>query len=70
MTQLPMHIQEGQAGPWLRWFAWYPVRSEQDFWIWLRYTCRRWSYPPVWFCPPAPWRWCEYSDERKNWWGV
>lgn len=66
---VPLHITDGKAGAWERWFAWRPVRSEQGFWVWGRSTWRRWFYPPIWFVPPAPWRWREYSDERCGWWG-
>ena len=32
-------------GPWHRWFAWHPVRTEQHGWRWLRTVERRRHYP-------------------------
>lgn len=29
------------TGPWQRWFAWHPVRTEQHGWRWLRTVERR-----------------------------
>lgn len=70
MNLPPLHIQDGHASEWKRWFAWRPVRSEQGFQIWLRKTWRRKFFPPMWFCPPAPYNgWNEYSDERRGFWG-
>lgn len=68
MNYAPLHIIDGQALGWTRWFAWRPVRSEQGNWIWLRSTWRREFYPPLWFCPPAPYMWREYSDTKQNYW--
>jgi hypothetical protein len=68
--ELPLHIVDGEAQAWHRWFAWRPVRSEQGSYIWLRVTWRRRFLPPLWFCPPAPFEgWYEYSDERRGYWG-
>ena len=33
-------------GPWHRWFAWYPVRTRQHGWRWLRTVERALHYPP------------------------
>lgn len=61
----PLHVREGEAGPWERWFAWFPVRvgaspETYGYLVWLETIERRWFYPPIWFIPPAPWRWREY----------
>jgi len=65
----PMHVREGSASSWRRWFAWRPVHTERDGWIWLRFTFRRRFYPPIWFCPPAPFNgWFEYSDDKLGFW--
>lgn len=69
MTYAPLHILDGEATAWERWFAWRPVLSEQGRYIWLRLTWRRRFYPPIWFCPPAPADgWSEYSDSRQSFW--
>lgn len=66
---IPLHIREGRASEWVRWFALRPVKSEQGHWIWLRWTWRRHFQPPAWFVPPAPATgWFEYSDIRKGFW--
>lgn len=42
-------------GPWQRWFAWYPVRTEQHGWRWLRTVERALHYPdPLIMFAPAP----------------
>ena len=50
-------------GPWHRWFAWYPVRTEQHGWRWLRTVERRqltgptfspYDSPHLWFYRPTP----------------
>lgn len=61
----PLHVREGMAGPWQRWFAWFPVVVDASPGcdgrrVWLTYVERRWFYPPTWFIPPAPHRWREY----------
>ena len=68
-NHVPLHILEGVATEWRRWFAWRPVWSEQGGWIWLRWTWCRHFTPPIWFTPPAPFGgWFEYSDRRLGWW--
>ena len=43
-------------GPWQRWFAWYPVRTEQHGWRWLRTVERALHYPPdIPFAPDPFW---------------
>lgn len=44
-------------GPWHYWFAWYPVRTEQHGWRWLRTVERAMHYPPDIPCAPSPF-WC------------
>jgi hypothetical protein len=29
------------VGPWFRWYAWRPVRTEDRGWRWLRFVWRR-----------------------------
>lgn len=50
-------------GPWQRWFAWYPVRTEQHGWRWLRTVERRqltgptfspYDSPHLWVYSPTP----------------
>ena len=41
-------------GPWHRWFAWYPVRTRQHGWRWLRAVERALHYPPDIPCAPDP----------------
>ena len=66
---VPLHVREGIASEWRRWFAWRPARLEQGGRVWLRSTWRRRFYPPIWFTPPAPVNgWLEYSDERRSRW--
>lgn len=38
-------------GPWQYWFAWYPVRTEQHGWRWLRTVERRRYYPDPMLTP-------------------
>ena len=46
----------GAVGPWHRWFAWYPVRTEEHGWRWLRTVERAKFYPPdVPFAPSPCW---------------
>jgi hypothetical protein len=58
----PLHVQEGAATEWRRWFAWHPVRlSSQVYecpgysywhdgsWTWLRWVERRRFYAAPWF---------------------
>jgi hypothetical protein len=63
----PLHVLEGAADQWEPWFAWRPVRLEgkpaaPGRLVWLRRIERRWFYPAIWFCPPAPFRWREYRS--------
>ncbi len=45
----PMHLREAAYTGWQKWFAWYPVKTEQDEWCFLRYTYYRYAFLPVWF---------------------
>lgn len=65
----PMHVSEGAATPWKRWFAWRPVRTEQQTRVWLRPTWRRRYYPAPWFIMEAQGGWWEYSDVPQGRWG-
>lgn len=51
-------------GPWQRWFAWYPVRTEQHGWRWLCVVERALHYPPDIPCAPSPF-W-EYRPTPNN----
>lgn len=52
-------------GPWQRWFAWYPVRTEQHGWRWLRTVERALYYPdPLIPFAPSPF-WC-YRPTPNN----
>jgi hypothetical protein len=64
----PLHIHEARYTRWSRWFAWRPVKTEQCRSVWLRWTYRRKVYPPIWFVPPAPIVWNEFSDEQRGFW--
>lgn len=64
----PLHVIEGAATDWERWFAWRPVRTEQNAFCWLRSTWRRRFFPPLWFVPPAPVSWWQYSDTQRTFW--
>ena len=68
--QKPLHVSEGVALPWYKWFAWRPVKSEQDNWIWLRYTYRRRFCPASWFLAGviADNSYWQYSDIQKSIW--
>ena len=42
-------------GPWERWFAWHPVRTQQHGWRWLRTVERAPHHPvPLYPCAPDP----------------
>ena len=42
-------------GPWERWFAWHPVRTERHGWRWLRTVERAPHHPgPLYPCAPDP----------------
>lgn len=45
----------GAVGPWHRWFAWRPVRTEEHGWRWLRIVERAKFYPPDAPGAPSPW---------------
>lgn len=54
-------------GPWQRWFAWYPVRTDQHGWRWLRTVERALYYPPdVPFAPSPYWVYRPTSDNRHD----
>lgn len=43
------------TGPWERWFAWHPVRTQQHGWRWLRTVERAPHHPgPLYPCAPDP----------------
>ena len=45
-------------GAWHKWYAWYPVNTEQHGWRWLKYVARAKHYPAVGLpFAPAPY-WC------------
>lgn len=52
-------------GPWHRWFAWRPVKTEQHGWRWLRTVERALSYPPI-GVPFAPDPWWTYRPTPSN----
>jgi len=64
----PLHVIEGYRLPWERWFAWYPVRSEQGYRVWLRWTWRSRFFAALWFDPAPYGGYFQYSDERKDFW--
>ena len=52
-------------GPWQRWFAWYPVRTEQHGWRWLRTVERALHYYPPYLTYVPPSYWC-YRPTPNN----
>lgn len=57
---VPLHISEGAAGPWVPWFAWHPVRLIDGVsWAWLRIVYRRRFYAAPWFVIPS---WLQYKS--------
>ena len=62
----PMHVTEGRFTEWEETFVWFPVKTEQGNWIWLKKTWMRAFYPAGWFCVQGPiW---EYSDLKRGFW--
>lgn len=56
------------TGPWHRWFAWHPVRTEQHGWRWLRTVERRQLTGPT-FSPlesPHLWIYRPTPNNRKE----
>lgn len=53
------------TGPWHRWFAWYPVRTEQHGWRWLRTVERRQLTGPIFSPLDSPYLW-EYRPTPNN----
>ncbi|MGJ4084341.1 hypothetical protein [Corynebacterium macclintockiae] len=56
------------TGPWHRWFAWRPVRTEQHGWRWLRTVERRQLTGPT-FSPmdsPYLWKYRPTPNDRKE----
>lgn len=53
------------TGPWQRWFAWHPVRTEQHGWRWLRTVERRQITGPT-FTPYEESRLWEYRPTPDN----
>lgn len=53
------------TGPWQRWFAWYPVRTQQHGWRWLRTVERALHYPDP-LIPYAPDPFWEYRPTPDN----
>jgi hypothetical protein len=47
-------------GPWRPWFAWFPVRTFDDEWVWLRRILRK-RYQKKVHLPGALTHWWEYA---------
>lgn len=59
----PMHVKEGHAGQWYRWFAWRPVQMSEPYGklVWLKTIERRTFFPALWFVHIVP-QWEEYRE--------
>jgi hypothetical protein len=63
---MPLHIQEASYSDWVKWYAWYPVQTEQDEWIWFKHVYTRTLYFPRWFNAAAFVH--QYSLIKKDRW--
>ena len=44
-----LHIKEASYTGWVKWFAWHPVYTEQEEWIWFENVYTRAAYFPPWY---------------------
>lgn len=56
-------------GPWHRWFAWFPVRTLQHGWRWLRQVERRQVDPapvPIYTRRTEPFSWYHRPEPKRE----
>jgi len=46
---------------WINWFAWYPVKTWEGEWLWLRVIERRRMRLHSYLRPDAPFYWWQYA---------
>lgn len=62
---IPLYIQEGRAEPWVKWFAWYPVKTLAGDTRWMRFVEMRRFHAAWWFLTGNI-KWWEFRDVRHD----